>query len=91
MIQAGEFKDEKEIKASDTTTGGDETGTAIEPADDEEEHSRKEPTENVFARPLVYYKRNTPFLRGKKRERGPTQIIWPDKTVRESRRCASEF
>jgi len=35
----------------------------------------------VFARPLVYYKRNTPFPMKSKRERGPTQIVWPDKTM----------
>ncbi len=39
----------------------------------------------VFERPLVFYKRNTPFLRPRRRSRGPTEIVWPDKSVTGSR------
>jgi hypothetical protein len=32
----------------------------------------------------VYYKRNAPYLRGRRRSRGPTEIVWPDKNVTTS-------
>lgn len=56
-------------KVPANTGGGEES--------DEEETETS--GENVFLRPLVYYRRNMPWQR--KQVRGPVQIVWPDKTM----------
>jgi len=73
-------KDGKGVASSDVKDGLPKAPLKKRESESDDEDKPKNTTD-VFNRPLVYYKRNTPLLRARRPSKGPTQIVWPDKSM----------